>query len=163
MGIPTPSTNSLPLSSMIIFTATPSLWRISIFSSVAGQVPVSYTHLKNVTGNQNRFSSCIAKLPNKGAYLRNTDGIEAVDWLIQNQKFWIVHNGKGNRKPLLHTKGILGKELFIFVGQSYQIQSVFYGMIVWYAPQSSKDTQVLCAGQIGIKAGGLDQTANTGQ
>lgn len=26
-------------------------------------------------------------------------------------------------------------------------------MIVWYAPQSSKDTQVLCAGQIGIKPG----------
>ena len=27
-------------------------------------------------------------------------------------------------------------------------------MIVWYTPQGSKDTQVLCAGQIGIKAGG---------
>jgi len=36
-------------------------------------------------------------------------------------------------------------------------------MIVWYAPQGSKDTQVLCAGQIGIKARGLNQTANTGQ
>ena len=32
---------------------------------------------KNVTGNQNRFSSCVAKLPNKGAYFCNTDGIEA--------------------------------------------------------------------------------------
>ena len=111
---------------------------------------------KNMTGNQNSFSSGVAKLPNKGAYLRNADGIETVDRLIQNQKFRIVHNSKGDGKPLLHTKRILGKELFIFVGQSYQIQSVFDGMIVWYAPQSSKDTQVLCAGQIGIKAGGLN-------
>ena len=39
---------------------------------------------KNVTGNQNGFSSCVAKLPNKGAYLRNTDGIKTVDRLIQN-------------------------------------------------------------------------------
>ena len=62
---------------------------------------------KNVTGNQNGFSSCVAKLPNKGAYLRNTDGIKTVDRLIQNQKFWIVHNGKGDGKPLLHTKRIL--------------------------------------------------------
>ena len=62
---------------------------------------------KNVTGNQNRFSLCVAKLPNKGAYLRNTDGIKTVDRLIQNQKFWIVHNGKGDGKPLLHTKRIL--------------------------------------------------------
>ena len=106
-----------------------------------------------MTGNQNRFSSCVAKLPNKGAYLCNTDGIETVDRLIQNQKFRIVHNSKGDGKPLFHTKGILRKELFIFVGQSYQIQSIFDGMIVWYTPQSSKDTQVLCAGQIGIKAG----------
>ena len=36
-------------------------------------------------------------------------------------------------------------------------------MIVWYAPQSSKDTQVLCAGQIGIKTGGLNQASDTGQ
>ena len=49
------------------------------------------------------------------------------------------------------------------IGQSYQIQSVFDGMIVWYTPQGGKDTQVFCAGQIGIKAWGLDQTANTGQ
>ena len=66
-------------------------------------------------------------------------------------------------KPLFHSKGILRKELLIFVGQSYQIQSIFDGMIVWYTPQSSKDTQVLCAGQIGIKAGGLNQAADTGQ
>ena len=89
---------------------------------------------KNVTGNQNRFSSCVAKLPDKGAYFCNTDGIKSVDWLIQNQKFWIVHHGKGDGKPLLHTKRILRKELFIFVGQSYQIQSIFDGMIVWYPP-----------------------------
>ena len=69
----------------------------------------------------------------------------------------------GDGKPLLHTKRILGKELFIFVGQSYQIQSIFDSMIVWYAPQSSKDTQVLCAGQIWIKTGGLNQAADTGQ
>ena len=62
---------------------------------------------KNVTGNQNSFSSCVAKLPNKGAYFCNTDGIEAVDRLIQNQKLRIVHNGKGDGKPLLHTKRIL--------------------------------------------------------
>ena len=74
-----------------------------------------------------------------------------------------MHNSKGDGKPLLHTKRILRKELFIFVGQSYQIQSVFDGMIVWYAPQSSKDTQVLCAGQIGIKTGGLNQASDTGQ
>ena len=36
-------------------------------------------------------------------------------------------------------------------------------MIVGYAPQGSKDTQVLCAGQIWVKARGLNQTANTGQ
>ena len=36
-------------------------------------------------------------------------------------------------------------------------------MIVWYAPQSSKDTQVLCAGQVGIKTGGLNQASDTGQ
>ena len=74
-----------------------------------------------------------------------------------------MHNGKGNRKPLLHAKGILRKELLIFIGQSYQIQRVFDGMIVWYTPQGGKDTQVFCAGQIGIKAWGLDQSANTGQ
>ena len=62
---------------------------------------------KNVTGNQNSFSSCVAKLPNKGAYFCNTDRIETVDRFIQNQKFWIVHNGKGDGKPLLHTKRIL--------------------------------------------------------
>ena len=44
-----------------------------------------------------------------------------------------------------------------------EIQSIFDGMIVWYAPQSSKDTQVLCAGQIWIKTGGLNQAADTGQ
>jgi len=66
------------------------------------------SHLrKNVTGNQNGFSSCVAKLPNKGAYFCNTDGIETVDRLIQNQKLRIVHNGKGDGKPLLHTKRIL--------------------------------------------------------
>jgi len=118
---------------------------------------------KNVTGNQNGFSSCVAKLPNKGAYFCNTDRIETVDWFIQNQKFWIVHNGKGDGKPLLHTKRILRKEFFIFVGKSYQIQSIFDGMIVWYTPQSSKNTQVFCAGQIGIKTGGLNQAADTGQ
>ena len=55
------------------------------------------------------------------------------------------------------------KKLFIFVGQSHQIQSIFDGMIVWYAPQGSKDTQVLCSGQIRVKAGGLNQAADTGQ
>ena len=35
-------------------------------------------------------------------------------------------------------------------------------MIVWYAPQSSKDTQVLCAGQIGIKTRGRNQASDTG-
>ena len=38
-----------------------------------------------------------------------------------------------------------------------------YKRQVWYAPQSSKDTQVLCAGQIWIKAGGLNQASDTGQ
>ena len=42
---------------------------------------------KNVTGNQNGFSSCVAKLPNKRAYFCNTDRIETVDRFIQNQKF----------------------------------------------------------------------------
>ena len=32
---------------------------------------------------------------------------ETVDRLIQNQKLRIVHNGKGDGKPLLHTKRIL--------------------------------------------------------
>ena len=70
---------------------------------------------KNVTGNQNSFSSCVAKLPNKGAYFCNTDGIEAVDRLIQNQKFRIVHDCKGNRQPLLHAKRVLRKQLFILI------------------------------------------------
>ena len=58
-----------------------------------------------MTGNQNSFSSCVAKLSNKGSYFCNTDGIETVDRLIQNQKFRIVHNGKGDGKPLPSFEG----------------------------------------------------------
>ena len=89
---------------------------------------------KNVTGNQNSFSSCVAKLPNKGAYFCNTDGIEAVDRLIQNQKFRIVHDCKGNRQPLLHTKRVLRKQLFILVRKPDQIQSILDCMAVRHSP-----------------------------
>ena len=40
-------------------------------------------------------------------FLAVETGIETVDRLIQNQKFRIVNNGKGDGKPLLHTKRIL--------------------------------------------------------
>ena len=116
-----------------------------------------------MTGNQNGFPFASQSSRIKEAYLCNTDGIEAVDWLIQNQKLRIVHNGKGDGKPLLHTKRILRKSFLCFVGQSYQIQSVFDGMIVWYPPQGSKDTQVLCAGQNLDKSRGLNQATDTGQ
>ena len=33
----------------------------------------------------------------------------------------------------------------------------------WHAPQNGKDTQIFRSGQIGIKAGGLDQAADAGQ
>ena len=89
-------------------------------------------------------------------------GFETVDRLIQNQKLRIVHNGKSDGKPLLHTKGILRKKLFIFVRQSYQIESVFDGMTVWYAPQSGKDTQVLCAGQYRDKSRGTQSGCRYG-
>ena len=71
---------------------------------------------------------------------------------------------QGNEKKLLPRIGSLIESPGFYPNLTgTEIQSIFDGMIVWYAPQGSKDTQVLCAGQIGIKTRGLNQTANAGE
>ena len=87
-----------------------------------------------MTGNQDCFSSLIAELPDEGTHLRNSDRVKAIDRFVQDQKLRVVHDGKRNRQPLLHTKRILREKLFILVRQSHQVQCALDGMAVWYAP-----------------------------
>lgn len=62
------------------------------------------------------FSSLIAELPDEGTHLRNSDRVKAIDRFVQYQKLRVVHDGKRNRQPLLHTKRILREKLLSLYG-----------------------------------------------
>ncbi len=116
-----------------------------------------------MAGDQNGFSLYVAQFPDKRAHFCDTDRIEAVDRLVQDQKFGIMHHRKGDGEPLFHTERILGEQFFVFVGQRDQIQRVADRMAVRDAPQGSKDLQVFGCCKVGIKARGFDQGADPGK
>ena len=118
---------------------------------------------KDVAGDQDGLSPFVAEAADKGTDLRDADRIQPVDGLIQDQQLRVMHDREGNRQPLLHTEGILGKQLFVLVGQAHQIQRVFDCAAVRNSPQGGKNTQVFRACQVGIKAGRLDQAADPRQ
>ena len=116
-----------------------------------------------MAGDQDGLAPLIAQRPDEGAHLRDADGVQAVDGLVQNQQLRVVHHRQGDGQPLLHTQGVLEKELFIPVGQSYQIQGVLNSPLIFQSPQGSENAQVLRSRQVGIKAGGFNQAADAGQ
>lgn len=81
-----------------------------------------------MAGQEDRLSSFVAKLPDKCPHFCDSDRVKPVDWLVQYQKFWIVHNGQRNRKALFHAEGVLRKQLFIFIGQSDKFKRVLDGV-----------------------------------
>ena len=118
---------------------------------------------QDMAGEENGFSAFVAQPPDKGADLRDSDGVEPVGRFIQNEKLRVVHHRKGDRQPLLHAERILGKQLFIPIGKSNQVQGVFDRVTAGYAPQGGKDAQILRRRQIRIKTGGFNQAADPGQ
>ena len=118
---------------------------------------------QNVAGDQNGFSGGIAQLPDKAAHLRDANGVKAIDRLIQNQKFRVVHHGQSDGKTLLHAQGVLGKQFFIPVRQIDDFQSVFDKSGAFQAPQVGKNPKVFRSCQIRIKTRRFDQRADAGQ
>ena len=68
---------------------------------------------KNMAGDQNRLSALHTQIPNKIPYLGNADRVQAVCRLIQNQQLRVMQDCICYAKTLLHSKGILAKELFV--------------------------------------------------
>ena len=118
---------------------------------------------EDVAGDQDGLAPFVTQRPDEGAHLRDADGVQAVDGLVQNQQLRVVHHSQGNGQTLFHAQGVLGKELLIPIRQAHQLQGAFDGALIFQPPQSGEDTEILRCGQIGIKAGGLDQTADAGQ
>ena len=72
-----------------------------------------------VAGDQYCFPPFRTEVTDKRAHFRNSNRIKTVNRFVQNQKLRVVHNGKGNRQSLLHAKGVLGKQLFVFIGKPH--------------------------------------------
>ena len=66
-------------------------------------------------------------------------------------------------QPLLHAKGVLGVAFLVPVGQVHQFQGALDIVGTLETPEPGEDLQILCSGQIGVEARGLDETADAGQ
>ena len=118
---------------------------------------------QDVTGDQNGFPCGVAQFPNEVAHLCDADRVEAVDWLVQNQQFRVVHDSQCDGKTLLHAQRILGKQLFVPVRQVDNFQRSLDIFGAFETSQIGKNPKIFRCRQIRIKPRRLNQGADTGQ
>ena len=94
-----------------------------------------------MAGDQDGFPGGVAQFPDETAHLCNTDRVKAIDRLIQNQQFRVVHDSQCDGKTLLHAQRILGKQLFVPVRKVDNLQRAFDVFGAFESPQIGKKSE----------------------